>query len=82
MPPESALKYDQSSNQIEIYPIAGTRHRGKNPDGSINLDLDGRIELDLRCDRKENAEHMMLVDLARNDVARISQAGSRHVLIY
>ncbi|SHO57236.1 anthranilate synthase component 1 [Vibrio quintilis] len=77
--PESALKYDQSSNQIEIYPIAGTRHRGKNPDGSINLDLDGRIELDLRCDRKENAEHMMLVDLARNDVARISQAGSRHV---
>lgn len=77
--PESALKYDQSTNRIEIYPIAGTRHRGKNPDGSINLDLDGRIELDLRCDRKENAEHMMLVDLARNDVARISQAGSRHV---
>ncbi|MHA2938111.1 anthranilate synthase component 1 [Vibrio sp. RC27] len=77
--PESALKYSQETNQIEIYPIAGTRRRGKNPDGSINLDLDGRIELELRGDRKENAEHMMLVDLARNDVARISEAGTRHV---
>ncbi|MDC0609676.1 anthranilate synthase component 1 [Vibrio sp.] len=77
--PESALKYEKDTNQIEIYPIAGTRGRGKNADGSINLDLDGRIELDLRTDKKENAEHMMLVDLARNDVARISQAGSRHV---
>lgn len=77
--PESALKYCTESNQIEIYPIAGTRHRGKNADGSINLDLDGRIELELRCDMKENAEHMMLVDLARNDVARISEPGSRYV---
>ena len=77
--PESALKYCTQSNQVEIYPIAGTRQRGKNKDGSINLDLDTRIELELRCDTKENAEHMMLVDLARNDVARISQAGSRHV---
>ncbi len=33
----------------------------------------------MRGDKKENAEHMMLVDLARNDVARIAQAGSRHV---
>ncbi|WP_375750201.1 anthranilate synthase component 1 [Vibrio sp. HN007] len=77
--PESALKYEKDSNQIEIYPIAGTRRRGKNPDGSINLDLDGRMELELRSDMKENAEHMMLVDLARNDVARISEAGSRHI---
>lgn len=77
--PESALKYSVNSNQVEIYPIAGTRHRGKNSDGSINNDLDGRLELDLRCDVKEQAEHMMLVDLARNDVARISQAGTRHV---
>jgi anthranilate synthase component 1 len=77
--PESALKYGVSTNQVEIYPIAGTRHRGKNSDGSINKDLDGRLELDLRCDVKEQAEHMMLVDLARNDVARISQAGTRHV---
>lgn len=77
--PESALKYDADNEQIEIYPIAGTRRRGKNTDGSINFDLDSRIELELRNDRKENAEHMMLVDLARNDVARIATAGSRHV---
>lgn len=77
--PESALKYDADSEQIEIYPIAGTRRRGKNADGSINFDLDSRIELELRNDKKENAEHMMLVDLARNDVARIATAGSRHV---
>jgi anthranilate synthase component 1 len=77
--PESALKYAKGTNQIEIYPIAGTRRRGKNTDGSINKDLDSRIELELRSDTKENAEHMMLVDLARNDVARISEPGTRHV---
>lgn len=77
--PESALKYCKDSNQVEIYPIAGTRQRGKNNDGSINYDLDSRIELELRCDTKENAEHMMLVDLARNDVARISAPGTRYV---
>ncbi|OEE79701.1 anthranilate synthase component I [Enterovibrio norvegicus FF-162] len=77
--PESALKYSKDTNQVEIYPIAGTRPRGKNTDGSINLDLDGRIELELRNDIKENAEHMMLVDLARNDVARISEPGTRYV---
>lgn len=77
--PESALKYTQSSNDVEIYPIAGTRTRGFNPDGSINKDLDGRLELELRLDKKETAEHLMLVDLARNDVARISEPGTRHV---
>ncbi|SKA57140.1 anthranilate synthase component 1 [Enterovibrio nigricans] len=77
--PESALKYGKDTNQVEIYPIAGTRPRGKNADGSINLDLDGRIELELRNDTKEKAEHMMLVDLARNDVARISEPGTRYV---
>ncbi|WP_367986715.1 anthranilate synthase component 1 [Vibrio sp. NTOU-M3] len=77
--PESALKYETDTNQVEIYPIAGTRRRGKHPNGEINFDLDSRIELELRTDKKENAEHMMLVDLARNDVARISAAGTRHV---
>lgn len=77
--PESALKYSADTNQIEIYPIAGTRHRGKKSDGSIDYDLDSRLELDLRSDLKENAEHMMLVDLARNDIARISEAGTRYV---
>ena len=76
--PESALKYSAGSNQVEVYPIAGTRIRGFNQDRSINHDLDSRIELDLRNDKKEVAEHIMLVDLARNDVARISQTGTRH----
>ncbi|HIP76521.1 MAG TPA: anthranilate synthase component 1, partial [Psychromonas hadalis] len=77
--PESALKYTKESNQVEIYPIAGTRGRGFNDNGSINKDLDSRLELELRLDKKETAEHLMLVDLARNDVARISEPGSRHV---
>ncbi len=77
--PESALKYEAHTNQVEIYPIAGTRQRGKTADGEIDFDLDSRIELELRLDKKELSEHLMLVDLARNDVARISQSGSRKV---
>lgn len=77
--PESALKYTQKTRQVELYPIAGTRPRGKFADGSIDLDLDGRLELELRTDKKELAEHIMLVDLARNDLARISDAGTRYV---
>lgn len=77
--PESAIKYQQSNRQVEIYPIAGTRPRGCRPDGTFSLDLDSRIELELRQDKKELAEHIMLVDLARNDVARVSQPGSRFV---
>ncbi len=77
--PESALKYTKNTNVVEIYPMAGTRKRGFNADGSINKDLDSRLELELRLDKKETAEHLMLVDLARNDVARVSQAGTRHV---
>lgn len=77
--PESAIKFTQVTRDVEIYPIAGTRRRGFNPDGSINKDLDGRLELELRLDKKETSEHLMLVDLARNDVARISEPGTRHV---
>lgn len=81
--PESAIKYQQNSpegqRQVEIYPIAGTRPRGLNSDGTISLDLDSRIELELRQDKKESAEHIMLVDLARNDIARVSKAGTRYV---
>jgi len=81
--PESAIKYQQNSpegkRKVEIYPIAGTRPRGLNKDGSINLDLDSRIELELRQDKKESAEHIMLVDLARNDIARVCTAGTRYV---
>lgn len=77
--PESALKYDASNRQIEIYPIAGTRPRGRNADGSLDRDLDSRIELEMRTDQKELSEHLMLVDLARNDLARICTPGSRYV---
>lgn len=77
--PESALKYQKDSNQVELYPIAGTRPRGKHADGSIDPDLDSRMELELRLDQKELAEHLMLVDLARNDLARISKTGTRYV---
>ncbi|MCL2308017.1 MAG: anthranilate synthase component 1, partial [Proteobacteria bacterium] len=77
--PESAVKVDGATRCVEISPIAGTRRRGFREDGSLDTDLDGRIEAELRLDEKENAEHMMLVDLARNDVARVSKPGTRHV---
>ncbi|MCL2309188.1 MAG: anthranilate synthase component 1 [Proteobacteria bacterium] len=77
--PESAVKVDGATRGVEISPIAGTRRRGFRDDGSLDADLDGRIEAELRLDEKENAEHMMLVDLARNDVARVSKSGTRHV---
>ncbi|MCX8649447.1 anthranilate synthase component 1 [Gilliamella sp. B2776] len=76
--PESALKYSKATNQVEIYPIAGTRPRGLTANGDIDYDLDSRLELDMRTDKKELAEHLMLVDLARNDLARICQPGTRY----
>jgi anthranilate synthase component 1 len=78
--PESAVKVDGRLRSVEISPIAGTRPRGLHPDGTIDSDLDSRIEAELRLDEKENAEHMMLVDLARNDVARVSRPGTRYVV--
>ncbi|QCI19144.1 anthranilate synthase component 1 [Buchnera aphidicola] len=77
--PESSLKYDEKTRQIELYPIAGTRPRGIDKHGNLDLDLDSRIELEMRTNHKELAEHLMLVDLARNDLARICKPGSRYV---
>ncbi|PPI86782.1 anthranilate synthase component 1 [Candidatus Pantoea edessiphila] len=77
--PESSLKYNANSRQIEIYPIAGTRPRGRLSDGSIDLDLDSRIELEMRTNHKELSEHLMLVDLARSDLARICIPGTRYI---
>jgi hypothetical protein len=73
--PEAAVRVFRSEgwNNVEVRPIAGTRSRGANPDE------DDRMESELRLDGKELAEHMMLVDLARNDVARISIPGTRRV---
>jgi anthranilate synthase component 1 len=56
--------------QIELRPIAGTRPRGKNKVEDLIL------ERDLLSDEKETAEHIMLVDLGRNDVGRVSEIGS------
>lgn len=74
--PESALKFQSNTSSVELYPIAGTRPRGKLDSGQIDNDLDKRMEAELRLDQKEISEHMMLVDLARNDIARISLPGS------
>lgn len=77
--PESSLLHSAKTGQVAIRPIAGTRPRGFAPDGGIDHELDIRLELELRSDAKEVAEHVMLVDLARNDVARISAPGTRKV---
>jgi len=55
---------------VETHPIAGTRRRGRDPED------ERRMEAELVSDEKERAEHIMLVDLSRNDVGRISQAGT------
>ena len=57
----------------ELRPIAGTRPR------SGNAQRDAAMERELLADPKENAEHVMLVDLARNDLGRVAAAGSVHV---
>jgi anthranilate synthase component I len=59
--------------QIEIRPIAGTRRRGK------DAAEDKGLESELLADPKERAEHVMLVDLARNDVGRVCEFGSVQV---
>jgi anthranilate synthase component 1 len=55
---------------VETHPIAGTRRRGR------DFEDERRMEEELRTDEKERAEHIMLVDLARNDIGRISQPGT------
>lgn len=54
-------------------PLAGTRPRGKTPEEDIAL------EKELRADEKERAEHIMLVDLGRNDIGRVSEPGTVEV---
>ena len=72
--PETSVRVAGNGEKIvEVKPIAGTRPRG------ASADDDDRMEADLRLDHKEVAEHMMLVDLARNDVARVSEPGTRGV---
>ena len=61
-----------TDRKVEIRPIAGTRHRGKTEAEDLAL------EKELLADEKEKAEHLMLVDLARNDIGRVCDYGSVH----
>jgi anthranilate synthase component 1 len=69
---------DKGTRNVEIRPIAGTKPRGRRGE-AIDPETDFRYEAELKLDRKELAEHMMLVDLARNDIARVAAAGTRQV---
>lgn len=69
--PETLVKV--THGKVVLRPIAGTRPRGH------DADEDARLEAELRADVKENAEHVMLVDLGRNDVGRVSKVGSVRV---
>jgi anthranilate synthase component 1 len=62
--------------EITTHPIAGTRPRGK------DADEDEALAEELLQDEKELAEHLMLVDLGRNDIGRVSQPGSVRVPVY
>jgi len=70
--PEALVKVN-AAGRAELRPIAGTRPRAEDPVA------DERHERELLADTKENAEHVMLVDLARNDLGRVARAGSVHV---
>lgn len=59
-----------SDNEILLRPIAGTRKRGK------NATRDKELELEMLNDPKECAEHLMLIDLGRNDVGRVAKTGT------
>ncbi len=61
------------AGEITVRPIAGTRPRGATPEE------DAALEAELLADPKERAEHLMLIDLGRNDVGRVAQAGSVEV---
>jgi anthranilate synthase component 1 len=72
--PEALVRLDGRSASLS--PIAGTRPRGQTSAEDLAL------EEELLADPKENAEHIMLVDLARNDLGRVATAGSVHVEPY
>jgi anthranilate synthase component 1 len=69
--PETLVKLEHG--EVAVRPIAGTRKRGR------DTAEDARLEAELRADPKENAEHVMLVDLGRNDVGRVAAIGSVRV---
>ena len=70
--PEILVRQEHTpeGDKITIRPLAGTRPRGATPE------LDKALEAELSSDPKERAEHLMLIDLARNDIGRIARTGS------
>lgn len=69
--PEMLVRVEDGA--IDYHPIAGTRRRGR------DAAEDAALERELRADEKERAEHIMLVDLGRNDVGRVSEPGTVQV---
>jgi anthranilate synthase component I len=71
--PEILVREEHASDgarKVTIRPLAGTRPRGSTPERDLEL------EAELQADPKERAEHLMLIDLARNDIGRIARTGS------
>ncbi len=70
--PEILVRQERTAEgtKVTIRPLAGTRPRG------ATIELDQAAERDLLADPKERAEHVMLIDLARNDIGRIAETGS------
>ena len=66
--PEVLIRVED--NEVTLRPIAGTRPRGATPE------QDAAMQAELEADAKERAEHLMLVDLGRNDVGRVAQFGT------
>ena len=69
--PELLVQVEEGN--VTTHPIAGTRWRGRTPEEDVDL------EHELINDEKERAEHIMLVDLGRNDIGRVSQPGTVQV---
>jgi anthranilate synthase component 1 len=63
-------EHTPEGDKVTIRPLAGTRPRGATPE------QDKALEQELGADPKERAEHLMLIDLARNDIGRIAKTGS------
>jgi anthranilate synthase component 1 len=72
--PEMLVRVE--GRQVETHPIAGTRRRGK------DAAEDARLGAELAANEKERAEHVMLVDLGRNDVGRVAEIGTVRVAEY
>ena len=72
--PEVLVRVEE--REVTLRPIAGTRPRGDTPE------RDGALATELEGDPKERAEHLMLVDLGRNDVGRVAEFGSVHLTAF